>query len=258
MTWSDRDSDNLERVAVALEKLINKLVPKETPTRQMVIANTKERSIEAEFFRELTQVYAQEEELKQAKNLKRKSGVRLSQNVTAATRDFFTQALSERDLCISNEGSLILVKKSSRTVACIRHYVDLGFHRGDHWITEIDNVVQQAFDLGISHDKVFIIVSSLINSIDHSHVKQLMGENVPDTASLLSGPYRDLLEVYIKRYVMKISVLADPTKQIFFLSADQHPNVAAWNFVTNQKPIPADVRWLRPSITELLNTLHLL
>lgn len=251
MAWSERDSLNLERVAVALERLV-KAVSDNTFTAPVGAAPPAGCSVESEFFRKIAEVYAEEEELKQEKNLKRKSGVRLSHNVTAAARSFFQGALSENGMDVTNEGPLLFVNKGQEVTACIRFYADLGFHRGDHLHGEIEKVVHQAASRGVSNEDVYIIVSSLVNSIDGSHVKQLMGENVPDTASLLTVPYRGLLQEYLELYVKNISPLANPIQQVFFLSAENHPNVAGWNLVTNRKPIPQEIQWLRPSITELL------
>ncbi|QRG68303.1 hypothetical protein [Brevibacillus choshinensis] len=254
MAWSHKDSLNLERVAVALEKLVE-AVSGNKFSAPVGAEQPAGFSVESEFFRKIAEVYAEEEELKQEKNLKRKSGVRLSHNVTAAVRSFFQGALSENGMDVTNEGPLLFVYKGQEATACIRFYADLGFHRGDHFYGEIEKVVHQAASRGVSNKDVFVIVSSLVNSIDGSHVKQLMGENVPDTASLLTLSYRSLLQEYIELYVNNISSLANPIRQVFFLSAENHPNVAGWNFVTNRKPIPQDIMWLRPSITELLSKL---
>lgn len=259
MGWTHRDSTNLERIANAFEEFVKLYQSNTNPPTVLDVWNEHQsrhntpKTLEADFFLRITQVYIDEEVIKREKGLKRKSAVRVSRNLTTTVTDFFEEQAP--DFYFQNDDAYILLNKNGETIALLRFYTDIGFYRAGAFYDEMKKVAQYAQQIGVSLDHVFVIIGSLMNSLEAFHVKSILGPDAPDNAVLLTDPYRSQLEDYLKTYVSGVTALPNPLKQIFFLAANTHPNVAAWEFTNESKALPLNSNWLRPSITQIVDSL---
>ncbi|QED46387.1 hypothetical protein [Cytobacillus dafuensis] len=256
-----KDDDNtLNRIATALEEInvtLKQILGERTPNLLQNVQNTSFGSLELEFFSNITQVYVEEERIKVEKNLKRKSAVRVSNELGIRMVNFFNRHLT--NLTALTYDGYILFKKEDENKALFRFQTDLGFNRGEAYYDAIKHGVELAKKLGVPISNLFFMIGSIHNSIDNSHVKKILGTtDIPDNSILLSPSYHDLLVKYLNAYIESIPYLVNPHKQIFLLTSSVHPNVLAWEIFNKNQSIPQNIKFLEPSVTELIKTLELI
>lgn len=259
------DSKNLERIANSLEEVAellkaflssqqiaipvsNPMVPP-TPTK-----TTTTISVEEDFFLGVIMVYFKEEQNRRANGFKRKPSRVVSESLRATTAVFLSQNLP--NLSVSNADGLVVFSRDNTPLAALKIYSDLGYHRGTHWHTAVSQTLQQASTkYAIPANRVFFLITSMVNGLDSRHVESLLGQTISN-ANLLNN--RHLLETYLDSYISTLTMLPFPSKQVFLLAADIHPNPIATNWLNiGKQSIPnlTNYQWLRPSITELIRTL---
>lgn len=259
MSINENDK-TLNRIATALEEIsitLKQMLGEKSPNLQQNVLETSVGSLELEFFSDITQVYVKEERIKVEKNLKRKSAVRVSNELGISLVNFFNRHLE--NLSASTYEGYILFKKEDENKALFRFQTDLGFNRGEAYYEAIKHGVELANKLEVPISNLFFMIGSIHNSIDNANVKKLLGTtDIPDNSILLSPSYHDLLVKYLNAYIDSIPYLVNPHKQIFLLTSSVHPNVLAWEIFNKNQSIPQDIKFLEPSVTELIKSLELI
>lgn len=254
MTWSKADSENLAKAVDLLKELVELTKGTNISSQHPQVSTNPVQTLEQELFELITDVYVDEEVLKQAKNLKRKSSQRVSKNLTQALVNFFARILP--NLQVSSHNQYVLFRKENQPVAMFRLQTDLGYTRGDIWYDHIQDVVNEAASLGINADRVFFMVGSMINSLDNAHIqKVLQQKDIPDNSELLSNKHKALFDNFLKKYVANNPYLPNPENQVFFLAKDVHPNPISFEIVNNKQPHPNITNFIEPSISELCDIL---
>jgi len=253
---NNNDLKVFERIADALESIAESL-KMNRPSHPNVlneILNDK-HSLEQSFFEVIANIYVEEEKIKIEKNLKRKSSIRVSNELQNRICSFINEQVDNIE-AIPHDGGYIVLKKEDTPTALFRFQTDLGFNRGEKWKDAIEHGINTADNLGISPNNVYFMVGAIKNSLDNAHIKKLLGRSdIPDNSVLLTPSYRPLLDEYLKLHVQTFTSLPKPEKQIFFLSSSDHPNDVAWEYVTRNTPFPQNIKWVQPSVTQLINEL---
>ncbi|OIJ13538.1 hypothetical protein BKP37_09615 [Anaerobacillus alkalilacustris] len=250
MTWSETDSENLAKAVSLLDELVSLVKGGNTINQHPPVASHSGQNLEQELFEKITDVYVDEEILKQAKSLKRKSGQRVSKNLTQVLVNFFAKILP--NLQVSSHNQYVLFQKDNQPVALLRFQTDLGYTRGDVWYDHIQDVVNEAASIGVNSDRVFIMVGSMINSLDNAYIQDVLQQKgIPDNSELLSNKHKILFENFLKKYVANIPHLPNPEQQVFFLAKDVHPNPISFEIVSKNKAHPNITNFIDPSVTDL-------
>ncbi|CAM3430897.1 hypothetical protein EDM52_13305 [Brevibacillus invocatus] len=205
-------------------------------------------------FYKLTQVYVQEEEVRLRQKLKRKSSQRISRVMHETVGDFLSDRLS--GLAFQVIDGLLYVKREERLVAVIKCIPDLGSYDTPSWNATIARFVkkyQKRYKL--APEQLLFVVCSLAKSLDAAHAKALTGIEVWSGTALTTPAYRDALQAYVCKCVEAMDAIPKPLQQLYFLSADIHPNALAYQLIRGESAYLPD-RWLRPSISELIQFLE--
>lgn len=251
MTWTENDSKNLERIAVALEKLtLLQDQPKGITTIPVDVSSPN--SLEAEFFRQVTMVYYEEEKLVQERGGSKKSSIRVANELSNFYSDFFKQQLNGVDIK-AVKGGLLIFSREDKPFCALKVYTDLGYgSRGTRWYEGIDFFIDIAATHGISADKVFFMVISFRNGLDNDHVTSLLGFDISNK-DILEPQNRKHLETYTYKYVDRAKGhLPNPHEQVFFLAGKLHPNGLEEALNENLN----NYNWFRPSVNELVNKIN--
>lgn len=252
MSWSETDSKNLERIAIALEKLVliqeqpsmgGKTIP--IPTNDFT---SSPNNLEADFFRQVTKVYYEEEKLVQERGGGKKSSVRVANELGKLYSDFFIKQLQGIKIEVVKSG-LLIFKREDQPLCAVKVYTDLGYgSRGERWYEGIDYFVDLGKKHGVPADKVLFMVISFRNGLDNEHVTTLLGFDISNK-DILEPQNRKHLETYAYKYVDQAKGhLPRPHDQVYFLAGKLHPNVL-------EEALHEDLNayeWFRPSVTELI------
>ncbi|MDF2684156.1 MAG: hypothetical protein K0R47_5346 [Brevibacillus sp.] len=208
---------------------------------------------EKQLFALLTQVYLNEEEVRVRQKLKRKSSQRISRVMHEKVGNFLAQRLSGYEF-LAMEG-LLFAKKDGKVVAVLKCIPDLGSYDTHSWnatIARFAKQYQKRYQL--APEQLLFVVCSLSKSLDAAHAKALTGIEVWSGTALTAPAYREALQAYVRKCVETMEALPSPAHQIYFLSADIHPNALACQLIQGEKAALPD-RWLRPSVSELIQYL---
>lgn len=211
------------------------------------------RCAEKQLFALLTQVYLKEEEVRVRQKLKRKSSQRISRVLHGKVGDFLAQRLTGYEFAAID--GLLFVKKEGMVVAVIKCIPDLGSYDTHSWnatIARFARQYQKRYQLAA--EKLLFVVCSLSKSLDAAHAKALTGIEVWSGTALTAPAYREALQAYVCKCVETMEALPAPAQQIYFLSADIHPNALACQLIEGETAALPD-RWLRPSVSELIQYL---
>lgn len=239
----------LKRIADALEELVI-LLREGKATEHKQSLHEPRLSLEEELFTLITSVYQEEERVRINNNLKRKSAIRISRNLGSEFVGFMASKLPS--ISVNSEKGLILFAKQNKYFASLKTYTDLGFYRGEHWYAEVKEVINQSKSFGISAENTLFFISSLKNGLDSHNISNFLNNTI-SPAGLLETKNRTLLYQFLEKY-MSVTSIPQPDKQVFFLAADIHPNTVPLDSRLNQLNY-VDYSWLRPSVTELINTI---
>lgn len=251
---------SLERIANSLEELVSIISTFGVNTKLNVSGSTQPATtIEEEFYRIVTKVYLDEESEKRTNQKKRKSARRVSDNLGDTLSVFFEQKLPQ--FSVKAERGYLLFQRDNSVVAILKNHTDLGFSRGEKWYSIIENIVnisQKSYN--VPADKVFFLITTMRNSLDNDHVRRVLGNQQLKNIDLLEKENRVMLESYLKAYVGGIKDkkrLPNPKDQVYFCSAEIHPNILASQELNNgQQTVNLDqYSWLKPGVPELINHL---
>lgn len=249
----------LTRIADSMERIVN-IAEEYFSKDSIVVKNLKEiLSNEEELFLLLTKIYREEEEKKRSLGLKRKPSRTVSKKRNYEVEVYLEEKLDDEFTVISDKG-MQLIKKRGEIVAVLKIFTDLGrYGRGSLWIQTIQDIVKDVHkEYGVSPDRIFFLVTSMINGLSNQHVRKVLGKNISNS-DLVTPGYRRDLEQFLYHYVDSITVLPNPHEQIYWLSAEHHPNVLGIECVDHGERILEnlkDYNWLKPSITELIDYIH--
>lgn len=250
-TILNRIAKSLESIEKSLKQIADKQLPSDE--RRKVIS--KESSLELDFLKRITQVYVKEEEMKKEKSLKRKSAVRVSNELGGTIAEFLNQHMV--NLIASSQEGYILLQREGKNKALFRFQTDLGFCRGEAYYDAVKHGLMTAKRLGVPEENTFFMIGSIKNSIDHAHVKKILNrEKVPSNSVITTSSNHELLDEYLQGYVKSIPHLINPDKHVFFLTSDIHPNTLAWEIINKNKIVWDNVTFLQPSISTLMETLN--
>jgi len=208
---------------------------------------------EKQLFAMLTRVYLKEEEVRVRQKLKRKSSQRISRVLHETMGDFLAQRLTGYEFAVV-EG-LLFAKKEGKVLAVLKCIPDLGSYDTHSWNATIARFVKQYQKrCQLTAEQLLFVVCSLSKSLDAAHAKALTGIEVWSGTALTAPAYREALQAYVRKCVETMEALPAPSRQIYFLSAEIHPNVLACQLIQGETAALPD-RWLRPSISELIQYL---
>ncbi|GED60142.1 hypothetical protein ABER61_03295 [Brevibacillus formosus] len=213
-----------------------------------------EPTAEADLFSRLIRVYLEEEEVRIRQKLKRKSSQRISRVMHERVGEFLSGQLTGLSFQVID--GLLFIKRGEQLVGALKCIPDLGSYDTPSWnatLARFAKQYQKRFQL--APEKLLFVVCSLAKSLDAAHAKELTGIDVWCGAALTTPAYRDALQVYVNKYVEVMDALPQPVNQVYFLSADAHPNALACQLLRGEKAFLPD-RWLRPSVSELIQLLQ--
>nr|WP_232030137.1 hypothetical protein [Brevibacillus brevis] len=213
-----------------------------------------EPTTEADLFSRLIRVYLEEEEVRIRQKLKRKSSQRISRVMHERVGEFLAGQLAGLSFQVID--GLLFMKKDEQLVGALKCIPDLGSYDTPSWnatLARFAKQYQKRFKL--APEKLMFVVCSLAKSLDAAHAKALTGIDVWCGAALTTPAYRDALQVYVNKYVEVMDALPQPVNQVYFLSADAHPNALACQLLRGEKASLPD-RWLQPSISDLIQLLQ--
>lgn len=245
---------NLERIANSLEEIV-KILSLQFPVipESPLAVERKVTSAEEEFFIRITRVYYEEEKLRRAKQGQRKSARRISEQIGGELASFFTQKLPQYK--VSSHQGLLLFYKDNEIVAVLKYITDLGYSRGDQWYEYINSILKICKNqYNVSPNRVFFIISSILNGLDNTHVRNVLEKPVSNAELIMN---RTLLKSYLEKYIKDIKTLPIPNSQVFFAGVEIHPNVLATEWL-NTGVEPKDLNtysWLKPSVSDLIRSL---
>lgn len=209
---------------------------------------------ERQLFALLTQVYLQEEEVRVRQKLKRKSSQRISRVMHEKVGTFLAQTLPGYEFYALD--GLLFAKQDGRVVAALKCIPDLGSYDTHSWNATIDHFAKQYQKrYQLAAEQLLFLVCSLTKSLDAAHAKELTGIEVGSGTALMAPIHRETLQVYVRKCVEAMKALPAPARQIYFLSADIHPNALACQLVRGETSTLPD-RWLQPSVRELIQYLE--
>lgn len=209
-----------------------------------------EASAERKLFALLTQVYLKEEEVRVRQKLKRKSSQRISRVLHEKLGDFLAQRLAGYEFAAAD--GLLFAKKEGKVAALIKCIPDLGSYDTHSWNATIARfAMQYQKRYQLAAGQLLFLVCSLSKSLDAAHAKELTGIEVWSGTALAAPAYREALQAYVCKCVETMEALPAPTRQIYFLSADIHPNGLACQLIQGE-PAALPDRWLHPSVSELI------
>lgn len=246
----------LKRIAHALERLLQLLDEERRNAIQSKLSQKTNLSMEMRLFQRIVAVYRKEEIIKREHALKRKSSCRLSKQIHMVFLRFLIEHSSSLEFEI--DGGFIIGKKAEKVLLAIKLFPHLGGYRGKAWYKVVDKVAREACkQYQIDRGQLYLFVSSLVNSIDVRDVKHLTGKSYRSSSDILSIQHRSTLYEYLKLYVKRISGLKEPDQQIYFLSANIHPNMLSLQLKDNDREsIVMEQEWLKPSIADLINVIE--
>nr|WP_254612987.1 MULTISPECIES: hypothetical protein [unclassified Brevibacillus] len=213
-----------------------------------------ESTREADLFSRLIRVYLEEEEVRIRQKLKRKSSQRISRVMHERVGEFLSGQLAGLSFQVID--GLLFMKKDEQLVGALKCIPDLGSYDTPSWnatLARFAKQYQKRFKL--APEKLLFVVCSLAKSLDAAHAKALTGIDVWCGAALTTPAYRDALQVYVNKYVEVMDALPQPVNQVYFLSADVHPNALACQLLRGEKASMPD-RWLQPSVSDLIQLLQ--
>ncbi|CAI8764770.1 TENA_THI-4 domain-containing protein [Brevibacillus sp. IT-7CA2] len=213
-----------------------------------------EPTTEADLFSRLIRVYLEEEEVRIRQKLKRKSSQRISRVMHERVGEFLSGQLAGLSFQVID--GLLFIKREEQLVAALKCIPDLGSYDTPSWnatLARFAKQYQKRFKL--APEKLLFVVCSLAKSLDAAHAKALTGIDVWCGAALTTPAYRDALQVYVNKYVEVMDALPQPVNQVYFLSADVHPNALACQLLRGEKASLPD-GWLRPSVSDLIQLLQ--
>ena len=193
-----------------------------------------------ELFFKIVNVYVEETKRKSNFNLKRKSGVLLAKNSNKVYIDFLSNRLPDGYIVSELEDNptfLIIKDEQNKPKSVLRFITDLGYQRGAEFgkkeLTEIKNIAKQ---LDISEDQIYVIVLSMINSLDEKDVKNRLKDPKITNRKLLDN--RTKMKKYVSSYIESFSsIIPSPADHVFVLAYNSHPNVIADELCDNQESI---------------------
>lgn len=264
--------ESLKRIAGSLEKIAGAKNKEFNIVDETGIHVLKEKlsnvthelssNLEAQLFNRLTDVYLHEEIERVRSNRNKKAPRRVSIKLGLTLEEFFLSHLNIAGLRIerSKIGGLLVFYKGDSAFATLKYMTDLGYCRGERFYEAIEDIVSLSEDeFSVESDNVFILVSSLFNGIEKTHVQQLLNQPIDSNYDFLTN--RNLVDTFLDKYISAIEILPQPKEQIYFLASELHPNVIA-NDLLN-KEIDNDTfmdhinnyRWLS-SISKLMKSIE--
>ncbi|MFS0558332.1 hypothetical protein [Brevibacillus sp. 179-C9.3 HS] len=213
-----------------------------------------EPTTEADLFSRLIRVYLEEEEVRIRQKLKRKSSQRISRVMHERVGEFLSGQLSGLSFQVID--GLLFIKREEQLVGALKCIPDLGSYDTPSWnatLARFAKQYQKRFKL--APEKLLFVVCSLAKSLDAAHAKALTGIDVWCGAALTTPAYREALQVYVNKCVEVMDALPQPVNQVYFLSADVHPNALACQLLRGEKASLPD-GWLRPSVSDLIQLLQ--
>lgn len=213
-----------------------------------------EPTTEADLFSRLTRVYLEEEEVRIRQKLKRKSSQRISRVMHERVGEFLAGQLS--GLSFEVIDGLLFIKREEQLVGALKCIPDLGSYDTPSWnatLARFAKQYQKRFKL--APEKLLFVVCSLAKSLDAAHAKALTGIDVWCGTALTTPAYREALQTYVSKCVEVMDALPQPVHQVYFLSADVHPNALACQLLRGEKAALPD-GWLRPSVCDLIRLLQ--
>ncbi|KPV45122.1 hypothetical protein [Alicyclobacillus ferrooxydans] len=253
VVWTADDSVNLQRIAIALERLVSAYVDGQPSTASIVEdLQIRAKTLEAELFTRVLQVYFEEEQLVLERGGGKKSSIRVSNNLARVFTEFFSDQVPDVEINVE-KGNMLVFWRDERPLCALKVYTDLGYgSRGERWYGSIDEFVREAQGYGIKPRNVFFLVMSMRNGLDNEHVQQLLGREMSNK-ELLDPKNRSYLEEFLREYVSKArGHVPDPRSQLYFLAAALHPNVL-------EEALAEDIEgydWLQPSVSQLVHQIQ--
>jgi hypothetical protein len=269
--------DSLKSIAQALQERNSLLASQQNEVDQHIsidtdfFTNVNEQLLHAiksypsnlnsALFKELVNVYLNEETERIRSGKSKKASRRVSVNLGATLETFFANHLNIPGLKVERikEGGLLVFSMSGKAFATMKYMTDLGYSRGETFYEAINNIVDTSKRLfNLEADNVFIIVSSLRNGIEKSYVEGILGQEIESNWDFLIN--RKSVNEFVGKYLKRIENFKDSRKNILFLASELHPNVTA-NDMLNEEINSSDIledienyEWLS-SIDELIESL---
>jgi hypothetical protein len=269
--------DSLKSIAQALQERNSLLASQQNEVDQHIsidtdfFTNVNEQLLHAiksypsnlnsALFKELVNVYLNEETERIRSGKSKKASRRVSVNLGATLETFFANHLNIPGLKVERikEGGLLVFSMSGKVFATMKYMTDLGYSRGETFYEAINNIVDTSKRLfNLEADNVFIIVSSLRNGIEKSYVEGILGQEIESNWDFLIN--RKSVNEFVGKYLKRIEKFKDSRKNILFLASELHPNVTA-NDMLNEEINSSDIledienyEWLS-SIDELIESL---
>ncbi|MFE1629737.1 hypothetical protein ACFLFF_23590 [Brevibacillus reuszeri] len=224
-------------------------------TKESVSCGEKaEPCTETLLFSELTRVYLEEEEVRVRQKLKRKSSQRISRVMHERVGEFLAERLAR--LSFQVQDGLIFVKRDEQLLGVLKCIPDLGSYDTPSWNATIARFAKQYQKrYKLAPEQLLFVVCSLAKSLDAAHAKALTGVDVWSGTALTTPAYRDALQAYVGKCVEAMDAIPKPWEQLYFLSADVHPNTLATQLIRGESVSMPD-RWLRPSVCEIIHFLE--
>lgn len=258
-----RIADALELIAKGLQmnKGLSKVTPDVPITNDMSIEGNitchTPWTFEEELFFRTAKIYFQETVRKDAENLKRKSGVKVSRDLIPMQINFMKKYLQGYDV-YEHEGGVLVISKDEIPKALLRVYTDLGFHRGNSWAEDIKKISAYANNLNVDLENIFVIVLSNNNGLDNSHVFNTLNQNISNK-DILAPNNLQTLRRYCTSYVNDFKgILPNPHDQIFFLAGNLHPNVIAQDIYENPDVIVnlSSYPWISTPLSTIISIIR--
>lgn len=178
-------------------------------------------------FKRITDVYVDEEVMRINTHRQKKSSRRVSVQLGSALETFFAEQLEGMGVRIERDkkDGLLIFYKNDTPLAAFKYMNDLGYFRGEKWYGVIEKLVKACMErYGLGNDRLFILVGSMLNSVDKDHVEKILGISISSNTDFLHN--HKLVAQYLEKYAAGVTSL-NPESQVYFLAADMHPNVVA-------------------------------
>ncbi|WP_312114619.1 hypothetical protein [Brevibacillus reuszeri] len=213
-----------------------------------------EPCMEALLFSQLTRVYLEEEDMRVRQKLKRKSSQRISRVMHERVGEFLAERLPGLSFLVID--GLLFVKREEELLGVLKCIPDLGSYDTPSWNATIGRFAKQYQKrYKLAPDQLLFVVCSLAKSLDAAHAKALTGVDVWCGTALTTPAYREALQAYVGKCVEAMNAIPKPWEQLYFLSADVHPNALATQLIQGETASMPD-RWLRPSVCEVIHFLE--
>ncbi|UZJ79354.1 hypothetical protein [Fictibacillus sp. KU28468] len=188
---------------------------------------------EAELFERLILTYLEEEQIRIASGNQRKAPRRVSIQLNQSLKEFFEKYLGDTHIHVERiKEGFILFKVRDTPLAAVKLITDLGFARSEDFFQAAKEYTHTAATFGVEPGNMFFIIGTVKNGINKSYVEKVLDQSFTATSDFLND--HTLVKKFNEQYFSQVDALPRPTKQIFVLASEIHPNDLSFDLVNGR------------------------